>query len=96
MALPAGRLGEGELLLLAGERVPPVRDPIGPRDEALPAGASAHLGAGVTLEHVDAVDDVAAERRAHFGDHDPLIAQPELELLSRRCMARGHGALLSI
>src|SRR5450631_84969 len=78
-----GGLGESELVDVASELIPTVADAVGPRDEQLAAGASAHLVAGVAVEEVSTVQRIAADP-APTADHDQaLSARAQFELLAR-------------
>ena len=86
----AAHLRQGQLELAAAERVATVLDPVGPRQQQLPAA-----GRGVLVLRV-ARDDGApvvleeAQARAALGDHRAVATSGDLELLAAR---RDHGPL---
>ena len=82
--VPTRGLVEQELMLPPVELVAAVLHPVRPGAQDLPAPGGADLVGAVAVEHVAARHQIRAEPAANLDDDRTLIAQRDLELLSRR------------
>ena len=66
------RLGQGELVALAGKGVPAVTDPVGPRHQQLTTPTRAGRVGRVSGKDVAATEGIGAQATPHL-DHDSLM-----------------------
>jgi hypothetical protein len=70
-------------MILAGEAVATVAQPIWPRDERLAASSGTPLVHTVTIQHVVAAGPVGAQRPPNLDDPGTLVSMADLNLLTR-------------
>src|SRR5262245_8478671 len=83
------RLVERQLMAAPVELVAAILQPVGPRDQNLPAGRGAHLLGPVAIENFPAAGGVCAKPATNLDDYRPLVFRGDLDLLATRC---NHGA----